>query len=131
MGMRSRFAGVVLVASVVVSCGAADPSETDVAAPNGEATGFFQEALFAGCPSSGTNICYSLAGPSGACCRCNGDYGTWRKNPVPLHGYTCACRNSCTVVSTTLNFSGMCCTCDGVKGTYVPGPSSNTYNCLP
>jgi hypothetical protein len=122
---------VVFAALTALSCGAADSSETDVPTPDGEAAGFFQEPLLPGCPSSGTNVCSSLVGPSGACCRCNSAYGTWKKNPFPIHGYSCACQNVCTKVSTTTDFSGMCCTCNGVPGTYVQGPASHSYVCRP
>jgi len=124
-----RLWGLGLVVFASIACSGADPGEADVETATGdESVASLQEALFPNCPSSSTNICSSLAGPSGACCRCNGGYGTWLKLPIGT-AYQCACKAACSTVSSSLNYAGMCCTCNGKQGTFVRGAISGSYTC--
>jgi hypothetical protein len=135
------FASATLVGMIFLGCGSPDGSAgesidssvgTAEASPNAESVGSVQEALLPNCPGTGTSICSSFAGPSGGCCRCNGRYGTWRKNPPPFQTYSCACWNVCYHSSPNENWEGMCCSCNGTAGTFrlEPGPLS-IYVCRP
>jgi hypothetical protein len=121
-----RFASAMLVVMTFWGCSSPDGSAEESidssvgaaeASPNAESVGSVQEAFYANCPGILTNVCSSVAGPSGACCRCNGRYGTWLKNPPPFQTYSCVCKNAC-YASGSANLEGMCCNCNGTAGTF-------------
>jgi hypothetical protein len=118
----------------LAACGSVGPDTEEAlpdqaAASEEEPVASVQEELLANCPSPNVNVCGSLAGPSGACCHCNGKYGTWSKNPPPFNTYSCSCKNACAIASAS-NWEGMCCTCNGVAGTFRRG-TGPVYYCSP
>jgi hypothetical protein len=126
------YAGVFLMLAGV-SCGgvggeseASDSQAPTGVAPESDVVAEFREALLPNCPATSTDICFALAATAGNCCRCNGVYGRWTKNPTPFSGFTCNCYG-CSVTSTS-NLAGMCCSCDGTKAT-LAAVGSNVHLC--